>query len=136
MNKSNDLPPSYDEVINPQTKSSAPVFESENNISATERLISTGESLNENPYSRQTTTILAPASQTGFSSVPTRDLLPQNVQAGNLCPNCRNGILLQNYCNTKNTCCAILLYPIGLICCGFLNKRVCSHCNSQFKNCD
>lgn len=138
MNKSSDLPPSYDEVINPQFKSSAPVFESENNISATERLISTGgESLNDaNPYNRQTTTILAPAPQPEFSYVPTRDFLPQNVQAGNLCPNCRNGILLQNHCNSNSTCCAILLYPIGLLCCGFLNKRVCSHCNSQFKNCD
>lgn len=131
MNKSNDLPPSYDEVINPDFKPSAPETE---NISATERLISTGDSLNANPYSRQTT-VLASAPQPGFSYVPTRDLLPQNVQAGNLCPNCRNGIL-QNHCTTQSVCCAILLFPIGFLCCGFLNKRVCSHCNSQFKNCD
>lgn len=120
MSKSNDLPPSYDEVINPQFKPSAPVFESENNISATDRLISTGESVNANPYSRQTTTIVAPAPQPGFSYVPTRELLPQHVQAGNLCPNCRNGIL-QEECG---------------LCCGFLSKRVCSHCNSEFKNWD
>lgn len=135
MSKINDLPPSYDEVTNPQFKPSAPVFESENNISATERLISTGESVNANPYSRQTTTILASAPQPGFSYVPTRELLPQHVQAGNLCPNCRNGIL-QRHCTTSSVCCAILLFPIGLLCCGFLNKRVCSHCNSEFKNCD
>lgn len=57
--------------------------------------------------------------------------VPNVENLGERCPNCRVGEL-----EYKFGCCAICLaiccFPIGILCCLAMAKRVCSNCRSRF----
>uniref|UniRef100_H2XVF9 Membrane protein BRI3 n=1 Tax=Ciona intestinalis TaxID=7719 RepID=H2XVF9_CIOIN len=83
-----------------------------------------------------------PQQQMGYAPPPQQQMgyVPQQqgvaqapvvvVQAGG-CPNCRAGVMVDDY-----TCCgiclAIFFFPIGILCCLAMKQRRCSNCGKTF----
>ena len=55
---------------------------------------------------------------------------PQIIMVG-ACPACRIGILEDDY-TCLGVLCAILFFPIGILCCLALKNRRCSNCGAYF----
>lgn len=47
------------------------------------------------------------------------------------CPMCRIGMLEDNF-PCPAVCCAILFFPIGVLCCLAMRNKRCSHCSYEF----
>ncbi|KAH3861935.1 brain protein I3-like [Dreissena polymorpha] len=55
---------------------------------------------------------------------------PQIIVVGG-CPACRIGVLQDDY-TCLGVCCAILFFPIGILCCLAMKERRCPHCGAVF----
>ncbi|KZC08804.1 PREDICTED: brain protein I3 [Dufourea novaeangliae] len=64
------------------------------------------------------------------STQSTTILVPDIILVGT-CPACRVGILEDDY-TCLGLLCAILFFPLGLICCMMLKSRRCSNCGAYF----
>lgn len=62
---------------------------------------------------------------------PTNIIITTQVIDPNLCPSCRIGILEYDY-TCLGICCAIVFFPLGILCCLAMRNRRCLHCDSQF----
>lgn len=49
----------------------------------------------------------------------------------NACPVCRIGVLEENY-PCCALCCAIVFFPVGILCCCAMRNKRCSHCHFEF----
>lgn len=47
------------------------------------------------------------------------------------CPACRIGILEDDF-TCLGVCCAIFLFPVGILCCLALKNKRCTNCGAQF----
>ena len=47
------------------------------------------------------------------------------------CPHCQHGVLVDYY-GICAICLAILLFPIGILCCLMLKERICTNCGARF----
>ncbi|XP_064607093.1 membrane protein BRI3-like [Liolophura sinensis] len=47
------------------------------------------------------------------------------------CPSCRVGLLEDDY-TCLGVCCAILFFPIGILCCLAMKQRRCPNCGAVF----
>ncbi|XP_074648268.1 membrane protein BRI3-like [Tubulanus polymorphus] len=83
------------------------------------------------------------AGPSGYQSVPqphpsymgaqqTTVIIPQSsvVVVGG-CPACRVGVLEDDF-TCLGVCCAILFFPIGILCCLAMRERRCPHCGATF----
>ncbi|KAL2740773.1 brain protein I3 [Vespula squamosa] len=57
-------------------------------------------------------------------------LVPEIILVGG-CPACRVGVMEDDY-TCLGLLCAILFFPIGIICCLLLKTRRCSNCGAYF----
>lgn len=64
------------------------------------------------------------------STQSTTIFIPDIVVVGG-CPACRVGIMEDDY-SCLGVMCAILLFPIGILCCLMLKTRRCSNCGAYF----
>ncbi|XP_011499297.1 PREDICTED: brain protein I3 [Ceratosolen solmsi marchali] len=80
-----------------------------------------------------------PSSETQFSTYQpnsygtihtTRVIVPEIILVG-ACPACRVGVLEDDY-SCLGILCAILFFPLGILCCLFLRNRRCSNCGAYF----
>ncbi|XP_052785357.1 brain protein I3-like [Mya arenaria] len=55
---------------------------------------------------------------------------PQIIVVGG-CPACRVGVLEDDY-TCLGVCCAILFFPIGILCCLAMKERRCPNCDARF----
>ncbi|GAB1869226.1 Membrane protein BRI3 [Camponotus japonicus] len=57
-------------------------------------------------------------------------IVPEIILVGG-CPACRVGVMEDDY-TCLGLLCAILFFPIGIICCMLLKTRRCSNCGAYF----
>ncbi|XP_071451017.1 membrane protein BRI3 [Hetaerina americana] len=57
--------------------------------------------------------------------------VPQTIIIVNACPACRIGVLEDQY-NALGILCAILFFPIGVLCCLATKTKKCSNCGAYF----
>ncbi|XP_060552500.1 membrane protein BRI3-like [Ruditapes philippinarum] len=55
---------------------------------------------------------------------------PQIIVVGG-CPSCRIGVLEDDF-TCLGVCCAILFFPIGILCCLAMKERRCPNCGAVF----
>ncbi|KAL5018364.1 hypothetical protein ScPMuIL_004086 [Solemya velum] len=55
---------------------------------------------------------------------------PQVVMVGG-CPSCRVGVLEEDF-TCLGVCCAILFFPLGILCCLAMRQRRCPNCGAVF----
>ncbi|XP_004932914.1 brain protein I3 [Bombyx mandarina] len=75
----------------------------------------------------------APPPQTGFvpSYGATNIIIPPAIITVGACPACRVGILEDDF-TCLGILCAILFFPLGILCCLALKNRRCSNCGAMF----
>lgn len=74
----------------------------------------------------------APSSQPYLPNYgATNILIPPAIIAVGACPACRVGILEDDF-TCLGILCAILFFPIGILCCLALKNRRCSNCGAMF----
>lgn len=61
----------------------------------------------------------------------TNIIIPPPIIAVGACPACRVGILEDDF-TCLGILCAILFFPIGILCCLALKNRRCSNCGALF----
>ncbi|CAG4950733.1 unnamed protein product [Colias eurytheme] len=61
----------------------------------------------------------------------TNIIIPPAIIAVGACPACRVGILEDDF-TCLGILCAILFFPIGILCCLALKNRRCSNCGAMF----
>ncbi|XP_041987790.1 brain protein I3 [Aricia agestis] len=61
----------------------------------------------------------------------TNIIIPPTIIAVGACPACRVGILEDDF-TCLGILCAILFFPIGILCCLALKNRRCSNCGAMF----
>lgn len=61
----------------------------------------------------------------------TNIIIPPPIIAVGACPACRVGILEDDF-TCLGILCAILFFPIGILCCLALKNRRCSNCGAMF----
>lgn len=57
--------------------------------------------------------------------------VPTEIIIINGCPACRIGVLEDDY-TCLGICCAIFLFPLGILCCLALKNKRCTNCGAQF----
>lgn len=57
--------------------------------------------------------------------------VPTEIIIINGCPACRIGVLEDDY-TCLGLCCAIFLFPLGILCCLALKNKRCTNCGAQF----
>lgn len=57
--------------------------------------------------------------------------VPTEIIVINGCPACRIGVLEDDY-TCLGVCCAIFLFPLGILCCLALKNKRCTNCGAQF----
>lgn len=57
--------------------------------------------------------------------------VPTEIIVINGCPACRIGVLEDDY-TCLGVCCAIFLFPVGILCCLALKNKRCTNCGAQF----
>lgn len=66
-----------------------------------------------------------------LANSPTNIIITTQVINPNLCPACRVGTLEYDY-TCLGICCAIVFFPIGILCCLAMRNRRCLQCSSEF----
>ena len=56
---------------------------------------------------------------------------PAIVVVGGDCPNCRIGVLADDY-GCFAIFLAIFFFPLGVLCCLAMRERVCTHCGARY----
>lgn len=64
------------------------------------------------------------------STATTTVIVPEIILVG-CCPACKVGVMEDDY-TCLGLLCAILFFPIGIICCLLLKTRRCSNCGAYF----
>ncbi|KAK4872929.1 hypothetical protein RN001_014958 [Aquatica leii] len=69
----------------------------------------------------------------GSTAMPatTTIIMPPKIILVGACPACRIGVLEDDY-TCLGLLCAILFFPIGILCCQALKNRRCSNCGAYF----
>ncbi|KAF5295878.1 hypothetical protein FQR65_LT10366 [Abscondita terminalis] len=68
---------------------------------------------------------------TAPQTTTTTIIVPPEIILVGACPACRIGILEDDY-TCLGLLCAILFFPIGILCCLALKNRRCSNCGAYF----
>lgn len=66
-----------------------------------------------------------------YGAMHTTMTIPQTIIIVNACPACRIGVLEDQY-NALGILCAILFFPIGILCCLMTKTKKCSNCGAYF----
>jgi hypothetical protein len=66
-----------------------------------------------------------------YTNQPTPNYIQAQVILVGGCPACRVGVLEDDY-TCCGICCAILFFPIGVLCCLATKQRRCSNCGASF----
>lgn len=82
------------------------------------------------PQPNYNKTISSPVPNDPVSS-PANIVIHTQVINSDPCPACRVGILEYDY-TCLGICCAIVFFPVGILCCLAMKNRRCLHCNAQF----
>ncbi|XP_043263682.1 brain protein I3 [Colletes gigas] len=122
LNQGTDKPPLYSEVFSETTITSKPPSE----YSSTQ-----GRGILPPGYYPS-----APGTNTSNyvtsygSTQSTTVTIPETILVG-VCPACRMGIMENDY-TCLGLLCAIMFFPIGILCCLMLKTRRCSNCGVYF----
>ncbi|XP_023946075.1 brain protein I3-like [Bicyclus anynana] len=66
-----------------------------------------------------------------YGATHTNIIIPPPIIAVGACPACRVGILEDDF-TCLGILCAILFFPLGILCCLALKNRRCSNCGAMF----
>ncbi|XP_030572483.1 brain protein I3 [Drosophila novamexicana] len=64
-------------------------------------------------------------------SIVVQPALPTEIIVIGACPSCRIGYLEDTF-SPLGLCCAIFLFPIGILCCLAMREKRCSNCGATF----
>lgn len=80
----------------------------------------------------QPTATVAPITPTITTLPPTTygTMMPTEIIIINGCPICRIGILEDDY-SCLGICCAIFLFPLGILCCLAMKNKRCTNCGAE-----
>lgn len=77
---------------------------------------------------------IQPLPTMGYGTItqqPTVNVIPTEIIVINGCPACRIGVLEDDF-TCLGICCAIFLFPVGILCCLALKNKRCTNCGAQF----
>ncbi|XP_075161476.1 uncharacterized protein LOC142234268 [Haematobia irritans] len=150
-NAPKELPPSYEEVMNTSADTTPTTQQGKYpnpNVGVTEGANQTQQQYYA-PHANQSYVAgtfypSAPASQTGYQSYGAFESTPVSVviqppsitQTPNIivvggCPACRIGILEDSY-PLCGLLCALVFFPVGILCCLAMKNKRCSNCGTEF----
>lgn len=67
----------------------------------------------------------------GATSTTTTVIVPPEIIVVGACPACRIGVLEDDF-SCLGVLCAILFFPIGILCCLAMKSKKCSNCGAEF----
>ncbi|XP_076245866.1 membrane protein BRI3 isoform X1 [Calliopsis andreniformis] len=122
-----DKPPPYSEVvrIEPNTSKKPPIGNSTTQYGGS---VTSPKSTGSIPSTGATSNFNYVPS---YGSTESVTIVPPEIILVGGCPACRMGVMEDDY-TCLGLLCAILFFPIGIICCLLLKTRRCSNCGVYF----
>lgn len=78
-----------------------------------------------------TMTVTTTTQPTAGAPLNPNQIIIKEVIAINACPVCRIGMLESEF-TCCGICCAIFLFPLGILCCLCMQDKVCQNCGAHF----
>lgn len=75
---------------------------------------------------------ILPMPDIGYGAISQASVsIPTEIIVINGCPVCRIGVLEDDY-TCLGICCAIFLFPLGILCCLAMKNKRCTNCGAEF----
>lgn len=75
---------------------------------------------------------IRPMPDIGYGTISQASVsIPTEIIVINGCPVCRIGVLEDDY-TCLGICCAIFLFPLGILCCLAMKNKRCTNCGAEF----
>lgn len=75
---------------------------------------------------------IRPLPAMGYGTISQTNVpIPTEIIVINGCPACRIGVLEDDY-TCLGICCAIFLFPLGILCCLAMKNKRCTNCGAEY----